>query len=125
MASTSKPSVVLLGLPYNHSKVPEHLRDFVRQTLGALDGQFETAGLPFEFVAVAPEDDLATLRDKLQQRQPDAIVVGNGIRSSMDLTFFMEQLISTAQATVPQAKILFNTMPDTTLDAVKRWYPVQ
>ena len=39
----------------------------------------------------------------------------------MPLTHFMEQLIDATHRLAPQARIMFNTTPDDSLDAVRRW----
>jgi hypothetical protein len=40
-----------------------------------------------------------------------------------DLTPFFEKLVNTIHDTSPKSRLLFNTMPDNTLEAARRWFP--
>ncbi|KAJ3036912.1 hypothetical protein HDV00_002205 [Rhizophlyctis rosea] len=120
----STPSVVLVGLPYDHPQVPENLREMVRA--GLQQAEQSVAALPFpvkyEFIPTRPEDSLDILKQNLIDRKVDAVVIGNGIRSNMGLTPWMEKIINTAIEARPGVKILFNTLPNNTSDAVARWF---
>lgn len=59
------------------------------------------------------------------QIKPNAVVIGNGVRSNQELTPFLEQLVNAGHEAAPNAKILFNTFPTNTIDAVRRWFPFQ
>lgn len=121
---TSKPSIILLGLPPNHESIPADKRDAVRKMLATVGEPFEALGLKFEFVGVGPGDE-GVLEKALSASKPDAVVVGFGVRGNPGLTHFFEQIINSVHELAPSAKILFNTMPDNTLDAVKRWFPIE
>lgn len=124
MATSGTPvSAALIGLPSDDAWVPALMQPHLAKLLGDVYGQMADAGFQYEFYGVSPEGGLPALGSKLQAQRPDAVIIGNGIRSNMELTHFMEQVIDIVHRSVPQAKLLFNTVPDNTVDAVKRWFP--
>lgn len=48
---------------------------------------------------------------------------GFGIRSTPNYTPLFEALVNTIATTSPGTKMLFNTSPDSTLDAARRQFP--
>jgi hypothetical protein len=48
---------------------------------------------------------------------------GFGIRSTKEFTPLFERLVNTIHTASPASKLLFNTSPDGTLDAVIRHFP--
>lgn len=69
-------------------------------------------------------DDGATaatvVRDELAKGY-DCVVIGAGVRTDADLLPLFEQLINIIHEDAPNAKICFNTSPDSTAAAVQRW----
>ena len=51
----------------------------------------------------------------------DLALIGAGVRKDDDQFLFFEKLINVIHTHAPSAKIAFNTNPNDTLDAVKRW----
>lgn len=84
---------VLFGLPSDHAKVPEAVRPIVAKRLEAVYPQFAEAGMDYEFIGVSPEEGLAAVGPKLQSFCPDCVIIGNGLRSEMEFTCFVEQVI--------------------------------
>ncbi|CAM6118683.1 unnamed protein product [Calypogeia fissa] len=115
-------SAMLISLPPQFgAATPQQVVPLIK-AIEALPPQMAAAGIKFEFAAVQPgEMSLAELRRKLQSQRPDVVIIGNGIRNNMDLTYFMEQIIDIVRTNAPQAKLAFNTRPNDSLDAVKRW----
>ena len=117
---------MLLGLPSSSPHIPEKIRPDVIKGLADIEKIMSGAGIDYLFVEVTPEDapELPALVKALKSKHWDALVVGNGVRSVMELTHFMEQIIDVVRANATaQTKLLFNTTPPTTFDAVKRWFP--
>jgi hypothetical protein len=48
---------------------------------------------------------------------------GFGIRSNAQFTPFFEKLVNTVHEESPGSRLLFNTTPKDSMDAVKRWFP--
>jgi len=63
----------------------------------------------------------AVVRDQLEQKQFDCIVIGAGIRTIAGNFLLFEKLINVVHAHAPQAKLCFNTKPTDTTEAVQRW----
>ena len=116
------PTIVLIGLPRDHPTVP----DFVRAQLDALEGSMRKKGVQFQLVGAMPDQSAATLKQVLSSycSPVDGVVIGNGYRSFGDRTVEFEQLVNIAREYAPTAKLLFNTTPADTVDAVKRWFPI-
>ena len=62
-----------------------------------------------------------TDRNRLEQEQFDCILIGAGVRTNPSNFLLFEKLINVVHKHAPQAKICFNTMPNDTAAAVKRW----
>lgn len=65
--------------------------------------------------------DLRNLTNHLNEKNYDGIVIGNGIRSITANFILFEQIINAVHANAPASKIIFNTLPTNTDEAVKRW----
>ncbi|KAI9104764.1 hypothetical protein DFS34DRAFT_589870 [Phlyctochytrium arcticum] len=124
MSTNSSPTVILIGLPYNHPKVPAEIQQRVKDGLAQVDTLFADTPINYTFIPVTPESKCADLKQTMQLKRPDAVVIGNGIRSNMELTAWMEELIEVIRKEGGEGcRLLFNTTPDTTVDAVKRAFP--
>jgi hypothetical protein len=65
--------------------------------------------------------DLSNLVKQLNNKNYDGVVIGNGIRSIKVNFILFEKLINLVHMDAPNAKIIFNTLPTDTDEAVKRW----
>jgi hypothetical protein len=96
----------------------------VRDGLEASRAALAELGLDFETCLIdrgpAAED---VLRRKLQQQHFDIIMFGGGVRLEPSLTHLFEVLINCAIQHSPRSTLCFNTGPDTTVEAVQRWWP--
>lgn len=63
------------------------------------------------------------LRERLQQKTYDCIMVGAGVRLIAPNTFLFEKLLNIAHAHAPKAKLCFNTGPTDSAAAIQRWFP--
>ncbi|KAL3161175.1 hypothetical protein ABBQ38_009544 [Trebouxia sp. C0009 RCD-2024] len=115
------PTILMIGLPIDSAVVPEH----IKAQLNALDGQMRGLGVNYQFVGAEPEECVEKLRRVLSGSKVDGVVVGNGYRSVSKFTVEFEQLVNIVRECAPTAKLLFNTTPADTIDAVKRWFPVE
>jgi len=120
----SRPSIILTGLPSDHPAVPEHLRVQVAKMLGDIAPTMAEAKINYKFVATSPEAGINNLLDELRNSHVDGLVIGMGVRGNPELTYFMEQIINGVIEVQPNIKIMFNTLPTNTIDAVKRWFKV-
>ncbi len=65
--------------------------------------------------------NLSNLTKQLKDKNYDGVVIGNGIRSMQVNFILFEQLVNVVHTDAPNAKIIFNTSPTDTDEAVKRW----
>ena len=63
----------------------------------------------------------AVVRAALAAKPYDVVLIGAGIRVLPAHFSLFERLINVVHEAAPQAKICFNTRPDTTQEAVLRW----
>ena len=111
-----------VGVPADHPSVPPDMQPKVAEMLAKADEQFAHCNFPVEHVNVSPEDSSEFAR-RLSSERVDAVVIGNGVRSNIELTYFLEQLVELIHTKAPQCKVLFNTTPMDVVDAIHRWYP--
>lgn len=117
------PTILLIGLPVDNAVVPEH----IKAELNALEGQMRQQHIDFEFIGATPDECVEKLRGVLSgyNSKVDGVVIGNGYRSIGKFTVEFEQLVNVVRECAPTAKLLFNTTPADTIDAVRRWFPVK
>jgi hypothetical protein len=63
----------------------------------------------------------AVLRSKLKVKRFDCVLIGAGVRANPDNFILFEKLLNVVHEHAPQARICFNTLPNDTAAAVKRW----
>jgi hypothetical protein len=63
----------------------------------------------------------AVVLERLGAKKFDCILIGAGVRSIPAHFLLFERLINLVHAHAPQAKLCFNTKPDDTVEAVRRW----
>src|SRR5262245_18095655 len=61
------------------------------------------------------------VRDRLEQRRFDCVLIGAGVRANPDNLLLFEKLINVVHEHAPHAKLCFNTVPGDTAAAIKRW----
>ncbi|KAJ3054759.1 hypothetical protein HK097_000930 [Rhizophlyctis rosea] len=118
------PSIVLVGLPHNHPAVPADLQEIVRTGLEQAREAVQTLPYPvtYEFLPFTPEEPIDNLKNALKQRNVDGVVIGLGIRGNVPLTPFFEKIVNAVVEARPGAKLMFNTDPKSTVDAIQRWF---
>lgn len=95
----------------------------VQAGLAATAAELAPPGLAFDNCILdrAPGAEGA-LRTALQRKHYDIIVIGGGVRLERSLTPLFEKLVNMCRTVSPDSVLCFNTGPDTTVDAVLRWW---
>ena len=121
-----KPSIVLVGFKPENKIVPDNLKDFLIKALEGATRDVEGAGYDLAIIDPVPylEKGLQHLTDYFSQQRPVGVVVGFGVRAQPEHTFIFEQLVEAVRHGSPEAKLMFNTNPGSTLEAIQRWLPV-
>jgi hypothetical protein len=65
------------------------------------------------------------LRDRLNKKAFDSVLVGVGLRLIAQNTPLFDGLVNVAHVDAPQAKLCFNTKPADTAEAVQRCLPAE
>jgi hypothetical protein len=120
------PFVLLVGLApdaVDFSKFPG--LDAAKLTAGlqAALAEVRAAGFDAEWCLTgsAPESAEAMVAASLAARRPDAVMIGAGVRTDPAHFLLFERLVNLVHAAAPAAKLCFNTSPDSTLAAIRRW----
>ena len=61
------------------------------------------------------------VRSALQGPPFDVVMLGAALRARVEETVLFEKVINLVHQLAPHAKLCFNTRPDDTVEAVKRW----
>lgn len=81
-------------------------------------------GLGFKaevFLFDLKETDVSKLITHLKEEKYDGIAIGAGIRVPRDTFILFEKIINAVHENAQGSKILFNTLPTNTAEAVQRW----
>jgi hypothetical protein len=73
------------------------------------------------FFVATGSADLNSLAKQIKEERYDGIVVGNGIRGLSSNFILFERIINLIHETAAESKIIFNSLPTDTIEAVKRW----
>ncbi|MFT3889011.1 MAG: hypothetical protein QM713_12735 [Arachnia sp.] len=97
----------------------------VQAGLDAAAAELAELGLDFETCLLDRSVDAEEqFRAALIGRRYDIIVFGGGVRLEPSMTPLFEKLINLARIHAPESVLCFNTGPDTTVEAVRRWWPL-
>jgi hypothetical protein len=67
------------------------------------------------------ETDVSGLIRHLKQAKYDGIVIGAGVRVPQKTFVLFEKIINAVHEYAPGSRIVFNTLPTTTAEAIQRW----
>jgi len=119
-------SVLLIGLaPHtvDFSKIPG--LDEAKLAAGIHAGLEAVSAAGFDATWCLTESDWESaerqISASLAEKRYDAVMIGAGIRAIPEHFLLFERVINLVHAGAPGAKICFNTAPDTTLAALRRW----
>lgn len=72
-------------------------------------------------VGTDPDEAEQSVRERLPEGPFDVVMIGAGVRMAPEHTLLFERLINALVATTPGVRFCFNTSPETTIDAIRRW----
>lgn len=61
------------------------------------------------------------VEERLKRKKYDCVMIGAGVRTIDRHFLLFERLVNVVHERAPGAKLCFNTKPDDTADAVRRW----
>ena len=108
----------------DYSRLPD---DFDEAVLTARiergNAALRDAGFNFVPCLVDSSPDAAEhqIRDRLQETQIGLAMIGGGIRMMPEHTELFERIVNVLHESSPEIRFCFNTAPDNTVDALRRW----
>ncbi|WP_433362405.1 hypothetical protein [Streptosporangium sp. CA-115845] len=87
------------------------------------DAALRAAGFDAVSCLIGTDPDAAerTIRERLSEGTFELAMIGGGVRMAPEHTLLFERLINVLVATAPGIRFCFNTSPETTVDALRRW----
>jgi hypothetical protein len=72
-------------------------------------------------VSADPDEAEATVSERVGDNQVGVAMIGAGVRMAPEHTVLFERLVNLLNELVPGIVFCFNTSPETTVDALRRW----
>ena len=126
---TDEKSVLVIGLDpilidFSHPDYASTGMDATKVFAGIKSSEDELTSLGYSVQTCLTdfgETAEAVVQNQLKQKRWDCVMIGAGVRTNPSNFMLFEKLINVVHEHAPQAKICFNTMPNNTAAAVKRW----
>ena len=115
-------SIFHIGLPLDHPLIPVEERPKIAKRLSDLRERMTRAGYRYEIVHASPETGLDAFKHQLRTQPCDGVLIGGGVASDSEMSYFMEQIIDATHAVAPQAKIMFYNHSEDVRVIVERWF---
>lgn len=126
--SGNMKNVLIIGMnphtmDFSNPEIPKGLTiEMVEKGTKATLDKLNSLGYNAELYLIdAPGSDLSKLAKQLKDKNYSGVVVGNGIRGLPSNFLLFEQLVNIIHSNAPASRIIFNTLPTNTDEAVKRW----
>ncbi|WP_031486293.1 hypothetical protein [Streptomyces bicolor] len=128
--STALPvgtKVLSIGLhpsALDYSWMPDGVDESVLTArIGAANAALRDAG--FDAVPClidnSPDSAEATVREQLRQQTFGLAMIGGGVRMLPENTLLFERLVNVLTEEAPGIRLCFNTSPEDTVEALRRW----
>ncbi|MFC4873514.1 hypothetical protein [Negadavirga shengliensis] len=110
-------------IDFTNPEIPQGLTaEKIEQGTKATIAALQDSGYEAEmFLIETGNDDLSRLAHHLRHKKMDGVVIGNGIRGLKANFILFERIINVVHTGAPESKIIFNSLPTDTVEAVKRW----
>ncbi len=72
-------------------------------------------------VSADPDVAEATIRERVAANPVEVVMIGAGVRMAPEHTLLFERVVNLLNELVPGIVFCFNTSPETTVDALRRW----
>jgi hypothetical protein len=72
-------------------------------------------------IGTSPDEVESTIRDHLASGSFGLAMIGAGVRLQPKHTLLFERIINVLHDAAPNIRLCFNTSPETTIDALRRW----
>ena len=72
-------------------------------------------------VSADPNEAEATIRERVAANPVEVVMIGAGVRMAPEHTVLFERVVNLVNELVPGIVFCFNTSPESTVDALRRW----
>jgi hypothetical protein len=126
--AASKPIVVYIGIEW--SELPPSFSDEMKLKVkaGVEGAMVELRGLGYDAswcgVGLDPDAAAATVREALRGRDVAGVLIGAGLRKTDSALVLFERIVNEVHTSCPRAAICFNSTPDDSAAALRRWVDV-
>jgi hypothetical protein len=125
-ANSGRRSILLIGLApaaVDFSAVPGLDESTLSAALQAALDDVVAAGFDASWCLTSDnwESAEAAISASIAARRPDVVMIGAGLRTLPANFLLFEKIVNLVHAAAPGAKLCFNTSPDSTLAAIRRW----
>lgn len=123
-----RPVVVYIGIEW--SELPESFSEAMKLKVkaGVEGAMVELRGIGYDAswcgVGLDPDAAVATVREALQGRDVAAVLIGAGLRKTDQALLLFERILNEVHTSCPRAAICFNSTPDDSAAALRRWVDV-
>ncbi len=115
-------SIFHIGLPLDHPSIPPEDRPKLTKRLSDLQQRMRAAGYNYEIVHASPETGLEGFKNKLRTQPCDGVLIGGGVVSNPEMTYFLEQIVNETHEAAPKTKIMFFSHSVDPRVTVERWF---
>jgi hypothetical protein len=121
--STTVLSVGLHPSAIDYSRYPGLDEATMTARIDAGDAALRVAGFDFVpcRVPAAPDDAEAVVRDCARSQSFGIVMIGAGVRMAPEHTELFERLVNVINEVAPGISFCFNTSPESTGEALRRW----
>ncbi|MEV4891544.1 hypothetical protein AB0K48_19395 [Nonomuraea sp. NPDC055795] len=120
------PKVLTIGLhpsALDYTKYPHLDEETLTARIAQGEAALREAGLDTVSCLIGADPDEAekTLRERLSAGSFGVVMIGAGVRMAPEHTILLERLTNVLVTMAPGIRFCFNTSPETTIDAIRRW----
>ncbi|WP_328387466.1 hypothetical protein [Nocardia sp. NBC_00416] len=122
-ATTTVLSIGLHPSALDYSRIPGLDEETLTARIAAGDRALHDAGFDVVSCLLPADPDAAetALRGCAADTPFAVVMIGAGIRASLEHTLLFERVVNVVNALSPGVKYCFNTSPEATIDAISRW----
>ena len=105
------------------SRYPEITQEMLMTRIAAGEAALREAGFDIVPCQVPADLDQAEkmVRECIAARPVQVVMIGAGLRMAAEHTLLFERVVNLLNQLVPGIVFCFNTSPETTIDALRRW----
>ncbi|MFI9552927.1 hypothetical protein [Nonomuraea endophytica] len=120
------PKILTIGLhpsAIDFTKYPHIDEQTLTERITQGEAALQAAGLDTVSCLVGADPDEAekAVRETLSGDSFGVVMIGAGVRMAPEHTILFERLINVLVTMAPGIRFCFNTSPETTIDAIRRW----